>query len=50
MSSGVCANEEMAQGKNENASQIRLHQAKSRISSLSPVKALNPLGHNLRNA
>ena len=48
--SGVCANEEMAQGKNENAAEIRLHQAERRICSLSPVKALHPLGHNLRNA
>ena len=48
--SGVCAKEEMAHGKNENATEIRLHQAERRICSLSPVKVLHPLGHNLRNA
>jgi len=46
----VCAKEEMAHGKNENATEIRLHQAKRRVYSLSPVKALHPLGHNLHKA
>ena len=31
MNSGVCAKEEMAHGQNENATEIRLHQAKRRI-------------------
>ena len=48
--SGVCANEEMAHGNNENATEIRLYQAIRRSCRLSPVKALHPLGHNLRNA
>ena len=48
-----CCNQGMrvvAQERNENATKIRLHQAKRRNRSLSPVKALHPLGHNLRKA